>query len=242
VTVLLCCGVLFRSTSPQAQSSPIPNQWGERFNSEGAKLNYREIGRTEVGGRMVITYNLYASGLPKDANYALWMLSLGGKPQPVADAYISDQGKVVNVLANPQQHIAEDPINVKVSGARGEPFKFAIISEDESFRAFAEIVPVPMEAVSGDCHLTATETAPYYLSMSIRVTGLQPNEDLTVNTHSGSEGGEVKAKADDHGDYNAVVLPAVKGKRSGKAQFQVVSSGCKIGIEFLWGDGSQKYQ
>jgi hypothetical protein len=90
--------------------------------------------------------------------------------------------------------------------------------------------------------MTAIETGPYYFGMSIKVTGLQPNEDLLVDTKSENEGAQTKAKADDQGGYNVALLPFVKGKRSGKARFYVTAKSCKIGIEFLWGDGSYQYQ
>jgi hypothetical protein len=151
-------------------------------------------------------------------------------------------GKVVNVLADPQRHVPEDPINVKVFGGKGEPIQFALISDDDRFRVFAQIVPFPMEVTSGPCHLSAIQTAPYYLGILIRVTGLQPNEDLIIDEHSESEGAQTKGTANDQGDYNAVMLPSVKGKRSGKARFNAMSKSCKIGVEFSWGDGSYKYQ
>jgi hypothetical protein len=105
-----------------AQNAPSRDQWGEKFNSPGAKLSYKEIGRTKNQGRTVITYNLFASGLPKDQHCVLWILNVGSDPQPVADAYLNSDGKVVNVLADPAHHVAEDPINAKVFGARASQF------------------------------------------------------------------------------------------------------------------------
>jgi hypothetical protein len=242
-TAILCSfATLLNSPEFSAQTAPTEDQWGERFNTQGAKLAYKELGRTFVSGRTVVTYNLFASGLSKRQHSVLWVLNVGGKPQPTADAYVNEEGKVVNVLADPQRRVPEDPINVKVFGGKGEPIQFALISDDDRFRVFAQIVPFPIEVTSGPCRLSAIQTAPYYLGMFIRVTGLQPNEDLIIDQQSESEGAQTKAKADDQGNYNAVALPAVKGKHSGKARFKVASKSCKIGIEFPWGDGSYKYQ
>lgn len=239
--ILSLFAILLNSAELSAQTAATGDQWGERFNSQGAKLTYKELERTFVGGRTVVTYNLFASGLPKGQHSVLWVLNVGGKPQPTADAYVNEVGKVVNVLADPQRHVPEDPINVKVFGGKGEPIQFALISDDD-FRVFAQIVPFPMEVTSGPCHLSAIQTAPYYLGMLIRVTGLQPNEDLIIDQHSDSEGAQTKGTANDQGDYSAVMLPSVKGKRSGKARFNAASKSCKIGVEFSWGEGSYKYQ
>ena len=241
--VVIVLTVAARLTAPCfAQSLPSRDQWGEKFNSPGAKLSYKEIGRTKIQGRTVITYNLFASGLPKDQHYVLCILNVGSDPQAVADAYLSSDGKVVSVLADPTRHVAEDPINAKVFGGKGEPIQFALISDDEHLRAFAQIIPFPMDEAAGPCHLSVIETGPYYFGVLIRLTGLQPDEEFTIEQRSENEGGQSKAKADAQGMYNAAIFPFVQGKRSGKARFTVSGKSCKIGIEFPWGEGSYQYQ
>jgi hypothetical protein len=42
---------------------------------------------------------VFVSGLPKDVEYTLWTRLAGRDPQSVADALISKDGLVVNVLA-----------------------------------------------------------------------------------------------------------------------------------------------
>jgi hypothetical protein len=225
----------------RAQTVPSRDQWGEKFNSPGAKLTYKDIGRTTIQGRTVITYNLFASGLP-DQHYVLCILNVGSDPKAVTDAYINRDGKVVNVLADPDHHVAEDPINAKVFGGKGEPIQFALISDDDHLRAFAQVIPFPIEETSGPCHLSAIETGPYYFGVFIRIMGFQPDEDLSIDQRSENESGHQSGKADPQGSYNASLFPFVKGKRSGKARFVVTAKSCKIGIEFPWGDGSYQYQ
>ena len=205
-------------------------------------MTYKEMARTKIQSKTIITYNLFASGLPKDKSYVLCILNVGSDPRAVANAYISTDGKVVNVLADPARHVSEDPINAKVFGGKGEPLQFALISDDDQLRAFAEVIPFPMEESAGPCHLSAIETGPYYFGVLIRLTGFQPDEALNLEQRSENEGGGSKAKADANGTYNAALLPFVKGKRFGKARFFVTAKSCKIGIEFPWGEGSYQYQ
>jgi hypothetical protein len=190
--VMLACGVSLLECS--AQVVPGRDRWGEKYNSPGAKLTYKEIGRTRIQDRTVITYNLFASGLSKDGHYVLCVLNVGSDPQATTDAYLNEEGKVVNLLADPSHYTAEDPINLKVFGGKGEPIQFALISDDDRSRAFAQIVPFPMEETSGPCHLTAIETGPYYAGIFVKVTGLQPNEDLLIDTNSENERAQLKLK------------------------------------------------
>jgi hypothetical protein len=97
IFVVLTLAVQFSAEPSSAQIVPGRDQWGEKFNSVGAKLPYKEIGRATVQGRTVITYNLFASGLPKDQHYVFCVLNVGSDPSGVADAYLNDDGKVVNV-------------------------------------------------------------------------------------------------------------------------------------------------
>jgi hypothetical protein len=103
----------------------------------------KEVGRTTIQGRTVVTYNLFASGLPRDQHYVLCILNVGGDPQPVADAYLNGDGKVVNVLADPAHNVAEDPIDAKAFGGKGEPIQFALISDEHHLRAFTQVIPFP---------------------------------------------------------------------------------------------------
>jgi hypothetical protein len=242
IAFLCLCAISHHSADCLAQTTPPRDQWGERFNTKDARLTYKELGRSSANGRTVVTYNLFASGLPKARHWILWVLNVGREPQAAADAYINDEGKVVNVLADSQHQVAEDPIDVKVVGGKGEPVQFALISDDDRFRVFALIVPFPMEASAGPCHLSAIQTGPYYSGVSIKVNGLHANEELVINQQSEGESAQTKAKADDQGNYNVLMLPVVKGKRSGKARFNIEANSCKIGIEFRWGDGSYKLQ
>jgi hypothetical protein len=206
VVLVLAIVVQFSAKLSSAQTVPIRDQWGERFDSPGAKLSYKEIGRGTIQGRTIITYNLFASGLPKDRHYVLCVLNVGSDPRAVTDAYLNGDGKVVNVLADAAHRVDEDPINAKVLGGKGEPIQFALISDDDKSRAFAQIVPFPLEETAGPCHLSLIETGPYYSAVLIRLTGFQPDEELSIEQRSENEGGQSNAKADSQGAYNAVLL------------------------------------
>lgn len=224
------------------QSAPDKSQWGEKFNSSGATLVFREIGRGQADGQTVIVYNLFASGLPKNASYRLWTRLVGQNPRPAADALINKDGKIVNVLANPGLRVQEDSIDLNVVAGKGEPKLFALISNDGQYRAFAQVVPFPIEKKAGPCRMSVVMLAANYFAVEVLVTGLQPDEDLQIDSRSGDEANHGTGKATDQGTYVALLAPFVKGQTSGKARFNVIATSCKIGVEFPWGDGSYHIQ
>lgn len=217
-------------------------EWGEKFNSDGATLILKEIGRTRIKNQTVITYNAFASGLPKDVDYTLWTRLVGSEPQAVADAYINKDGLVVNILADPARNIAEDPINIKVFAGLGEPKNFGLIANDGHVRAFGQVVPFPIENKAGQCSISATMSMPNYFMVSIVVTGLQPREEFQIDQQSGNEGAQTKATAEVDGSYRVILMPFVKGQSSGKVRFNVNGKSCRVGVEAPWGQGSYVIQ
>ena len=239
LAVLLVCYALRTACLAQTEGQM---DWGEKFNSNGATLVVKERGRSRVNGQTVITYNLFASGLPKDVEYTLWTKLVGSKPEAVADAFINKDGLVVNMLSDPVHSVAEDPINLKVVAGRGEPKQFAVIANDGQYRVFGQIVPFPIENADGQCNISATMMGPNYSGIFIVVTGLQPKEEFQTIQQSGREGASTKATAAEDGSYRVLIFPFVKGQSSGKLRLKVSAKACAVGLEVPWGQGSYAIQ
>jgi hypothetical protein len=217
-------------------------QWGEKYNSAGAKMELKETGRQRVNGRTVVSYRLYVTGLPKDGEYMLMTRLAGMQPKQAADAYLNGDGLVVSTQADPAHGVAEDPIDLRVFAGKGEPKMFGLISSDGEYKVFGEATPFPIENASGACRISAKMLSANYQSVLIQVSGLAANEAFEMDQRSEDEGGVTKAQASADGSYTSVVMPYVKGKRSGKVSFKVRANSCKVGVEFAWGEGSYQVQ
>lgn len=230
------------SLTSTGQSAPNTKEWGEKFNSSGATLILKETGRGQNNGQTVVMYNLYASGMPKNVSYTLWNRLVGEEPKTPLNAFINNDGKIVNVLANPGLRVAEDPIDIYTVAGKGEPKLFGLISDDGAYRAFAQVIPFPIERKSGPCHISVVMFAKDYAVVQIFVTGLQPGEELQTDAKSEDEAAHGTGRATDQGVFNAVVSPLVQGKTSGKSRFTVTAKSCTVGIDFPWGQGSYHIQ
>jgi len=238
ITSLVCC---LLSVACLGQTSE-KLQWDEKYNSDGATLLLKEIGRNRTNGQTVITYNLHVAGLHKDVDYTLWTRLVGKNPQAIANAFLNKDGLVVSVLSDPAHNVAEDAINLKVVAGRGEPKLFAVIANDGRYRVFGQVVPFPIEETSGPCRISATMTGQNYLGVLVVVTGLQSKEEFQIDQRSGSEAGKTTATAAEDGTYRTLVLPFVKGQSSGQLKFSVNAKTCAVNVEVPWGQGSYAIQ
>jgi len=238
ITLLACCV----PSLPCFGQTKGNIEWGEKYNSPGATMTVKETGRTRVNGQTVIAYRLFVSGLPKDLDYVLWSKLPGVNPQAVADAFINKDGLIVNVLADPANNVAEDPIDLKVVAGRGELKQFGLVSSDAKYRVFGDVVPFPIETASGPCSISMTMMGPNYSAVSIVVSGLQPKEQIQIHQQSGNEGGDSKAAAAADGTYRVTVFPIVRGQPSGKLAFAVTAKTCSVALAIPWGQGSYAIQ
>lgn len=243
--IRLCLTLLLATIFPAAlsgQDKQFTDDWTKGANSPGSTLTLKETARNVSDGSTVVSYRLFASGLPKAQHFTLWLWTLGSEPQAVADAFINPDGFVVNRLADVSHNISEDPINLRMVAGRGEPKRVALTSDDGTLQAFAGVIPFPLEKSASGCKLSAEMTAPDYAGVVLHGSGFQPGESLTVESVSGTESGKQKTAATPAGTYTAVIFPRVKGQRSGKVSVTVTSPRCSVSLHIPWGDGSYKIQ
>jgi hypothetical protein len=225
-----------------AQSAPDKDHWRPKFNSPGVDLRATQTGQRQLQGHTAVSYNLFASGFPKDQAFDLWMWQVGSDPRPAANALLNSEGKLVSQLADRARRIDEDPINLVLLGGKGEPKRFALISTDGRYQAFVTVIPFPLEIQDGPCRLSAELGAPDYAAVRFTATGFPPKEPLTVEMHSEGERGTQQQVANEQGEYAALIFPFVKGKQSGTVRFKISSAKCSIELAVPWGKGSYRLQ
>ncbi|HZW95916.1 MAG TPA: hypothetical protein VFF64_23420 [Candidatus Eremiobacteraceae bacterium] len=224
----------------RAQDKQFTDDWTKGASSPGSILTLKETGRNVINGHTIVSYRIFASGLPKGQHFTLWTWNLGSEPSAVADAFINPEGLIVSRLGDPKQK--EDPIDIRAFAGRGERKRFALTSDDWTLQTFAEAVPFPIEQTSNGCRLSVEMSAPHYVGVIVRASGFQPNEALTIDLASGPEGRRQQATATPDGTYNAAIFPTVKGQKSGKGGVAITTPKCSVAVQFPWGEGSYKIQ
>jgi hypothetical protein len=213
--------------------------WSGSMNSPGVGLSLKEVGRSRTTDRTLVTYELYATGLPKNPTYTLVEIKISGQIDQMMEGVTLDTDGKAICAGRPETcsgNGPNDPIDLIVFAGKGEPKRFALISDDAAhLKAFVSVTPFPNATTDKGCRLESVIGTPKGETTFIHGSGFESNGDLTMKSESYGEKNSAVSKADADGSYFAVVLPNVLGKASGVTTWSVKGKNCNPVLTFSWG-------
>jgi len=256
LSVILTAVLLSGYSLPQAASPPQDeqvNQLAERLaknthafltggsSKPGITVQFQEVSRKHVQGRLAVSYNAIVHGAPSNAVFTAlaWPINQQ-EPQPILEGVtISAQGVAVCAGRKPEQcgsaDKPDDPVNFAFFPAPGEPVRIALTSESDEITLMFGAVPDTVVKSDGACSIEAVRLLPKWEAAFVRVKGLAPEQALRFHSDSSGEIKENDGKSSAAGTYLAVLLPGVQGKSSGKTTVKVTSQTCSPSLSFDWG-------
>jgi hypothetical protein len=210
--------------------------WGPGLNAPGAALTLEET--SHEGG--VVVYTLYASGLPRDRIYTLiqWPVT-SLKPVVALSGVTFDRlGRAIcagkpDTCGDPAK--PDDPIDLTSSPAKGEPFRFEVVAEDdETLRAFVKIVPLPIVAEDKGCRLEAVLLMPRAALVLLQATNFPPDVDIAMTSDSEGEVHKTRPRTDAKGAYVSAIMPAKAHLMNGTVKIHIKGPSCDPQISVPW--------
>lgn len=218
----------------------IQRNWGDKLNTPGATLRLVESRREQRNGRLVVAYQLFATGLPADVLYTIQNLAANETvpKTTLRGVTLAQNGNAICAGRTPYQCGGErldDPIDAVYFPVKGEPQRVALVSEDGQYRVFASVVSEPIQGKDNGCEISVIRLMPKFELALVQGTGFPPDSEVQFesSSHGESHGGQLKANKD--GYVDATILPFVKGKKSGETVVQFTSLKCKPSTRFKWG-------
>lgn len=213
--------------------------WKGALNSPGVELSLKETSRSRAADRTLVNYELYASGLPKDASYTLVEIKISGKVVQSLDGVTLDANGMAICAGRPgtcSGKSPNSPIDLVLFAGKSEPKRLSLVSNDPAhLRVIASVIPFPNAATDHACRLESVIGTPKGEVTYIQGTGFEPNEELVTDSESYGEKNHVVQKAEADGSYFAVALPNVQGKTSGATTWSVKGKSCNPTLSFSWG-------
>src|SRR2546426_349599 len=210
-----------------------PCSWDPACSTAGVQVALREKSRFAMGGRKLVEYELVATGLPTNRLFTLWLFPFGERPVPVVGGVTGDStGRAAcadsSALARANRPptggrgIIPLPLMMPVeSFVPSEPAKAALISNDDSVRAYATVFPVPLAAETAGCRLWLELLSTDRDRFRLSGTGFQGGAEAHVVAPSGNQVIDFRKPVPADGSFWMLLSPAVKGKRGGSGSIAV---------------------
>jgi len=224
-----------------------PCRWDPACSTAGVQVALREKSRFAMGGQKLVEYELVATGLPANRLFTLWLFPFGERPVPVVGGVTGDStGRAacadssVLARANPPpaggRCIMPFPLMMPLeSFVPSEPAKAALISADDSVRAYATAFPVPLEGQTAGCRLWLELLSTDRNRFRLSGTGFQGGGEAHVVSTSGSQVIDFRKPVPADGSFWMLLSPAVKGKRGGPSSIAVSTPACAVTLAYRWG-------
>jgi len=238
----------------QEQEQSVAEGWG-KSTTPGVELKFEETKRVRLKGSTAVNYRLLSKGFPPGRIYAVWVKdSFGKSVTAILTGFSADlTGEVVcpdERADRPQSNVTrwcsagalkDQGLGVLVY-KKGEPYDLGVISTDGTVRAFAHVIPFPIEAADGPCRLSVEMADWRGLLFGIYGDGFEPNAQLQGLAVSGKETLNSTVQSPPDGRFLILSLPATKGKKSGTTTFTLIGKTCRVSVTYDWGRAALKVQ
>lgn len=227
------------------QLADVQKNWGPKMNSDGVAITLKEMSRKRTPEGTAITYRLIGSGLPADRIYSILTPALDLRYSPSRPGVMLDARGQAYCPGKSDTCAGErpnEPIDLVVLAAKGEPKRFALASEDNELHAFAYVVPFPIQNKDRACSVEALLLMSNAQAVLIHGSGFAPGEAIKFVQVSEDETHERALKADAEGALYEVAEPFVPGKDHGKARIILQSGTGNPSVAFDWGRDCCKNQ
>lgn len=208
-------------------------------------MTLKEVRRAKTPQGTAVYYHLEETGLDTGQVYTLLSTTLALSTLPALEGVTFNESGL-GVCAGRDGTCAgdkpNDPIDLVLFAAKGEPKRFGVVSANGDYKAFTYVIPFPIVGEDRGCTAEAILLTAKADAVLIQARGLAPNQGVHFNGVSEGETQQSESKADEEGNYYQVVLPSVKGKSHGKAKVTLQASGCSPSVSFEWGEGTDHNQ
>jgi hypothetical protein len=228
-----------------SRMAKVQKNWGPKMNTSGVRITLKEVKRVMTPQGTSVYYHLLETGLDTGQVYTLFSATLQLSTVPALEGVtFSESG--LGVCAGRDGTCSgdkpNDPIDLVMFAAKGEPKRLAVVSANSEYKAFTYVVPFPIVGEDRGCTVEVILLSAKAEAVLIHASGLTPTRDVHFTGVSEGEIQRNDSKADEEGNYYQAALPFVKGKSHGSAKATIQSSGCSPSVSFEWGDGTDHNQ
>jgi hypothetical protein len=247
------------AVTPQGDKSPPPApetqkliqgmvNWDQApampLNPQGFHLRFAQLNKRKTANGNAILYRVYATGAPTNQRYSLVSWTVGEQLQSVvAELWLNDHGLLMRSKPTQEEQNADSvseqhELDLVVQARKGEPKRFAIVSEDQKLLVPGTLVPYPIEAKDKACGVQALLASPHGEAFLLEGSGFARHTTVKVDSISAGEHQTASFQSSVLGELTATIFPFVVGKDSGVAEVHLSTPDCNLDLKLPWGKDS----
>jgi hypothetical protein len=214
------------------------------LNPQGLHLRFAQFNKHKTADGNAIVYRVYASGAPTNQRYSLVSWTVGEQLQSaVPEVWLNSSGLLMRSQPTQEEQNADSvseqhELDLVVQARKGEPKRFAIVSEDQKLLVPGTLVPYPIEAKDKACGVHALLASPHGEAFLLEGSGFARNTTVKVDSISAGEHQTANFQSSVLGELNATIFPFVVGKDSGVAEVHLSTPACNLELKLPWGKDS----
>jgi hypothetical protein len=187
----------------------------------------------------VAKYRLRATGVPRGVTFNVWSKDFHQSVQEIASGFRIDESGTPTSSAMGGRRL--DTI-VLAPGPypRGAAWDLALVSVDQTIKAFARVIPRPLAARSGPCTLSlelVSDRGDHFLASG---AGFVAGEDVRIESLSSGQIYRRESRISAQGLLRPDNVSHVPAGPDRRARYTVRGRSCEVTIEYEWGEGAVK--
>jgi hypothetical protein len=161
----------------------------------------------------------------------------------VAEVWLNDRGLLMRSKPTSEEQNSDsvreqDEVVLVVHAGKGEPKRFALVSEDQKLLVPGTLVPYPLEAKDKACGVQALLASPHGEAFLLEGSGFPRLATVNIESISAGERQTANFQSSPTGELTATVFPFVVGKDSGIVEVHLSTPDCKLDLKLPWGKDS----
>jgi hypothetical protein len=203
----------------------------------GLRLELSELPSTTTPA--IRRYRLQAFGLPRGILFDVWTKDFGHSFHEVAAGFqVDESGNVVTRKAGgTSQPQRLDEITFEPGPyPRGAVWEVALVSADQTLKAFAKVIPYPLTAHDGSCTVALELVSHRGERFLASGTGFASGEEVIIESRYADQAIQKRRRILPEGLLPPEVVSHVASSTDHSARYAVKGRLCDVAVEYEWGE------
>lgn len=213
-------------------------------NPHGLKWEFKDTGNVADrpdGHQVVMTATVYGAPRNDPWDVLVWQLDQANPGVQYKGAWVNLEGYLWKARPRDEAQEAsggDGSIGYRFGGAKGEAYRYMLLSKDQKLRIYGVAIPFPNIKRSGKCLTEVRLGTKDGRLLIVRGEGFAPESSAHLVTVVGDKETPQDIHTDAKGTFMTGLMPPASTEASGTRGITVSAPGCSMHFDQAWGKGA----